>query len=107
MADLLQSSPVPVRLCAPGGQLALDAGQQWLLAAPSSVFVLDDLDMRTAPGPAAAGAAQGTPAAAGPRSVKLLTWQADNRSLSIGPGAESYVEVHENFNAGWAATLTA
>jgi arabinofuranan 3-O-arabinosyltransferase len=35
----------------------------------------------------------------------VLSWQADNRSLSIGPGAASYVEIHENFNAGWRATL--
>ena len=35
----------------------------------------------------------------------MLAWQADNRSLSIGPGAASYVEIHENFNAGWTATL--
>jgi arabinofuranan 3-O-arabinosyltransferase len=35
----------------------------------------------------------------------LLTWQADSRSLRIGPGAESYLEIHENFNTGWSATL--
>jgi arabinofuranan 3-O-arabinosyltransferase len=104
VAGLTQSRPVQVRLCAPDGQLTLSAGQNWLLAAPSSAFTLTDLDLRTQPGPAAAGAAQGA-AAAGPRSVRLLTWRADSRSLSIGPGAESYAEVHENFNAGWAATL--
>ncbi len=25
--------------------------------------------------------------------------------MRIGPGAASYLEIHENFNAGWAATL--
>jgi arabinofuranan 3-O-arabinosyltransferase len=105
VADLTQSRPVQVRLCAPDAQLTLSAGQHWLLAAPSSAFAITDLDLRTQPGTAAAGAARGPAASAGQRSVRLLTWQADNRSLSIGPGTESYVEVHENFNAGWAATL--
>ena len=50
VADLIQSLPVQVRLCAPGGQLALSAGRHWLLATPSSVFVVTDLDLRTAPG---------------------------------------------------------
>ena len=47
VADLIKSLPVQVRLCAPGGQLALSAGQHWLLAAPSSAFVMTDLDLRT------------------------------------------------------------
>jgi arabinofuranan 3-O-arabinosyltransferase len=104
-ADLNQFLPVQVRLCAPGGQLALSAGRHWLLATPSSVFAITDLDMRTQPGAAAASSAQQAAVSGGQRPVQVLTWQADNRSLSIGPGAESYVEVHENFNAGWAATL--
>jgi arabinofuranan 3-O-arabinosyltransferase len=39
------------------------------------------------------------------RSVRVLGWQPDNRSVTIGPGAASYLEIHENFNAGWTATL--
>ena len=35
----------------------------------------------------------------------MLTWGADQRSLRVGPGAESYLEIHENFNAGWSATV--
>jgi arabinofuranan 3-O-arabinosyltransferase len=35
----------------------------------------------------------------------VLAWQADNRSLSVGSGAATYVEIHENFNAGWTANL--
>ena len=105
LADLIKSLPVQVRLCAPGGQLALSGGQHWLLAPPSSVFAVTDLDLRTQSGTAAASAAQSATASGVQRSVQVLTWQADNRSLRIGPGVESYVEIHENFNAGWAATL--
>ena len=99
VADLMRSLPVQVRLCASSGQLALGGGRHWLLATPSSVFVVTDLDLATQPGSA------GPAASAGQRVVRVLSWQADNRSLSIGPGAASYVEIHENFNAGWAATL--
>jgi arabinofuranan 3-O-arabinosyltransferase len=103
VADLIQSRPVRVQLCTPGGQLTLSAGQHWLLATPSSAFAVTDLDLRvlTATSPAATSPASAT----GQRPVQVLTWQADRRSVRIGPGAESYVEVHENFNAGWTASL--
>ncbi len=54
--------------------------------------------MATAASPSAA-------VSAGRRTATLLSWQADNRGLRIGPGAESYLEIHENFNAGWSATM--
>ena len=37
--------------------------------------------------------------------MTIRSWQPDQRRLSIGPGAASYLEVHENYNPGWAATL--
>ncbi|MGH3244999.1 MAG: alpha-(1-_3)-arabinofuranosyltransferase domain-containing protein, partial [Trebonia sp.] len=105
LADLVRFLPVQVRLCGPGAQPALSAGPNRLLATPSSAFVLTGLDLRTQPAEAAAGTAPAAAASGGQRPVQVLTWQADNRGLRIGPGAESYVEIHENFNAGWAATL--
>jgi arabinofuranan 3-O-arabinosyltransferase len=98
VADLIRSLPVQVELCTPGGQLYLSGGQHWLRAAPTSVFTVTDLDLSTQPSTSA-------DSSGGQRSVQALTWQADNRSVSIGPGAESYLEIHENFNAGWTATL--
>jgi arabinofuranan 3-O-arabinosyltransferase len=48
----------------------------------------------------------GGPAATAPaRSLKLLSWQPDGRSLSIGAGHAAYVEVHQNANPGWEASL--
>jgi arabinofuranan 3-O-arabinosyltransferase len=35
----------------------------------------------------------------------VLSWQPEHRSLRIGPGPASYVEVHQNANPGWVATL--
>jgi arabinofuranan 3-O-arabinosyltransferase len=103
VADLIQSRPVQVRLCAADGQLALGAGRHWLLATPSSAFALTDLDLRTQPSPAAANASADQ--AVDQRSVRVVSWQPDNRAVRIGPGAASYLEIHENFNAGWTATL--
>jgi arabinofuranan 3-O-arabinosyltransferase len=106
VADLIQSLPVQVRLCAADGQVALGAGRHWLLATPSSAFALTDLDLRTQPSSAAASASAGqTTGSADQRSVRVLGWQPDNRTVSMEPGAASYLEIHENFNAGWTATL--
>lgn len=98
VADLIQSLPVQVELCTPGGQLALSRGQHWLQADPTSVFTVTDLDLGTQPSAFAASSG-------GQRTVRALSWQPDLRSVRIGAGAESYLEVHENFNAGWTATL--
>jgi hypothetical protein len=102
LADLTQQLPVQVSLCAPGGKLSLSSGQHWLEMAPSAAFAMTDLDLRTASGAASASPAS---ASGGERSVRVLSWADDDRSLRIGPGAQSYVEVHENFNTGWKATL--
>ncbi len=37
--------------------------------------------------------------------MTVRSWQPDQRQLGIGRGAASYLEVHENYNPGWAATL--
>jgi arabinofuranan 3-O-arabinosyltransferase len=39
------------------------------------------------------------------RAVTIRSWQPDQGRLSIGRGAASYLEVHENYNPGWAAAL--
>jgi arabinofuranan 3-O-arabinosyltransferase len=104
VTDLIQSLPVQVRVCAADGQVTLGSGRHWLLAAPSGALVLTDLDLATQPSPGAVSASASA-SASGQRAVRVLSWQADNSSLRIGPGAASYVESHENFNAGWTATL--
>jgi arabinofuranan 3-O-arabinosyltransferase len=37
--------------------------------------------------------------------VTVRSWQPDQRRVSIGPGAASYLVMHGNFNAGWDAAL--
>jgi arabinofuranan 3-O-arabinosyltransferase len=106
VADLIQLLPVQVRLCAADGQVTLGTGRHWLVATPSGGLALTDLDLRTQPSPAAASASAGQASgSADQRSVRVLGWQPDDRTVSVGPGAASYVEIHENFNAGWTATM--
>jgi hypothetical protein len=35
----------------------------------------------------------------------VLGWQPESRTVRIGPGQATYLEVHENANSGWQATL--
>ncbi len=37
--------------------------------------------------------------------MEVFSWQPEERQLGIGPGPASYLEVHENANPGWVATL--
>jgi arabinofuranan 3-O-arabinosyltransferase len=107
VADLLQLNPVRLHLCTPGGSLTLPAGRQVLSARSSADFTVTSLSLASK---ASAGAAAGlsqpvSPRADGSRKLQVLSWQADNRELRIGPGSRSYVEVHENANPGWTASL--
>jgi arabinofuranan 3-O-arabinosyltransferase len=106
VADLIQSMPVQVRLCAADNQVTLGTGRHWLLGSPSGALALTDLDLRTQPSPGAATAsAEQASGSADQRSVRVLGWQPDNRTVRMGPGAASYLEIHENSNPGWTATL--
>ena len=101
IGELTQFRPVQVRLCTPGSTLTLGAGQHTLIAAqpqpaPASTFAITDLSLSDAVVPTAQ---------ADVRAVTISSWQPDNRRLTIGPGAASYLEVHENYDVGWTATL--
>ncbi len=99
IGDLLQLKPVELHLCSPGGTLALAAGRQWLSTGASADFTVTSLSLTSsADAQASAGS---TPS----RSVTIISWGDDNRALRIGPGAASYVEIHEAADAGWSATL--
>jgi arabinofuranan 3-O-arabinosyltransferase len=110
LGSLSQYLPMPVRLCAPGGALSLGAGRHTLTAATPGTFTVTDLSLASgapsssdASGAAVASGASG--ASGGARAVAIRSWQPDQGRLSIGRGAASYLEVHENYNLGWAAAL--
>jgi arabinofuranan 3-O-arabinosyltransferase len=97
LGELTQYLPLPVRLCAPGGTLSLGAGRHTLTAATPGTFAVTNLSLTsTGAGPVAAGT---------PRAVSIRSWQPDQHVVGIGAGAASYLEVHENYNPGWAAEL--
>ena len=94
IGELSQYLPLQVRLCSPGGTLSFGAGRHTLTAAPGT-FAITDVSL--ASGEVARSGAS--------RAVTIDSWQPDQRRLGIGPGAASYLEVHENDNPGWAAAL--
>jgi arabinofuranan 3-O-arabinosyltransferase len=98
IGDLVQLRPVRARVCGNGGTIALPAGKHQLAAAPSAVFAVSDVALSTAAPP-------GQAAHAGPRAAVAVSWQADRRTVRVGAGQASYLEIHENFNPGWTATL--
>ena len=96
IGELSQFFPMQVRLCAPGGALTFGAGRHTLTAA-SGTFAITDLSLTSiSPGVGASG---------GARAVTVRSWQPDQRRVGVGPGPASYLEVHENYNQGWTATL--
>ncbi len=105
IGELTQLQPVQLHLCTPAGTLTLAAGQQWLATGPSADFTVTSMSLSSQPG--ATTAAQPAPdsTTAPSRSLDILTWGSDNRTLRIGPGAASYVEIHEDVDTGWTATL--
>jgi arabinofuranan 3-O-arabinosyltransferase len=101
LGDLTGLRQVHLGLCTAGGTVSLRAGQNQLLAGQSVSFTITGLSLT-----GATSAAQAATAASGtPRPLQVLSWQDDSRSLRIGPGTSSYVEIHENYDSGWTATL--
>jgi arabinofuranan 3-O-arabinosyltransferase len=96
LGELAGGLPVTVRLCSQDSSVTLGSGKQRLYVAPG-LFTMTDVALRSA----AAVSPSTTPA----RSLRVLSWQPDNRSVRIGPGQEAYVEVHQNANPGWEAAL--
>jgi arabinofuranan 3-O-arabinosyltransferase len=100
--DLLDLTPLPLRVCTGAAVLALSAGRHWLSSPgtdlPLAITDLSLADVAAAPASAPAGAAA-------PRGLRVGTWGAEHRTVAIGPGGLSYLEVHQTANPGWTATL--
>ena len=108
LADLMQLRAVQLHLCTMGGALTLPAGRQVLSAASSADFAVTSLSLASTNVGAEASPAHPMSSLATPdsgRKLQVLSWQDDNREVRIGPGPRSYVEIHENVNPGWTASL--
>ncbi|WP_435602632.1 alpha-(1-_3)-arabinofuranosyltransferase domain-containing protein [Streptomyces sp. bgisy130] len=130
--DLTERRPVEVRLCAGparDGRLDLPPGRHRVEAGDQGPLALTDVTLRRgATGDAGAvgggagresvaagdGAARESAAAgggaalrsAGPvRKVTAGDWSGDRRSVAVGAGRAVYLQMHENANDGWQATL--
>ncbi|MGC1288902.1 MAG: discoidin domain-containing protein, partial [Streptosporangiaceae bacterium] len=96
LGELSGGLPVSVRLCSQDSSVTLGSGKHRMYVAPG-LFTMTDVALRST-----AGGSAGTAPA---RSLHVLGWQADSRSVRIGPGQETYIEVHQNASLGWEATL--
>ncbi|HTQ93822.1 MAG TPA: alpha-(1-_3)-arabinofuranosyltransferase family protein [Streptosporangiaceae bacterium] len=108
VGELSGYRPLPVQVCAPGGTLSFGAGRHTLTAAAGGTFAVTDLSLAGIAPAAATASGAARPVAARPvaaRPVAVRSWQPDQRRVSIGPGAASYLVMHGNFNPGWGATL--
>jgi arabinofuranan 3-O-arabinosyltransferase len=114
VGSLISFGPVHVRLCRASSAVWLAQGQHRLLAASPHAFTITGLSLIKAatgglPGRGSAqdlgSAAPGQGVGTGGRTVKVLTWSQERRQVSVGPGAASYLELHQNENAGWTATM--
>jgi arabinofuranan 3-O-arabinosyltransferase len=94
--ELSQFRPLQVGLCTPGGTLTLNAGQHTLIAQTPGTFAITSLSLSDAAVPAAGPAG---------RAVTISSWQSDQRRLTVGPGTSAYLEIHENYDKGWTASL--
>ncbi|RIV32597.1 DUF3367 domain-containing protein [Micromonospora radicis] len=110
LRDLRDLRPLRYRACAAepdddgtgSGRVVLRRGTNEVSAAADR-FVVDSVILanRTLAN-SATGRAGGEPV---PRALAVLDWDDRQRSLSIGPGADTYLIVTENANPGWTATL--
>ncbi len=99
VGDLTNFRPLRVSLCSAGSVLPLSPGQHRLLASRPAPFTITGLSLVSQPAPAP------SPAAGAGRPIKILSWQPEYREIRLAPGAASYVELHQNANPGWVASL--
>ena len=108
-ADLLDGRPVSFQACGP---VPLRAGTSAVAEGASDAFDIQDvvLDPSFLPahhprhrptGTAGAGAAATAP----PAAAAVVSWGSSRRTVRVTAAARSYLEVNENFNAGWQAAI--
>ncbi|MFF4950013.1 alpha-(1-_3)-arabinofuranosyltransferase family protein [Streptomyces chattanoogensis] len=101
LRDLTERRPVTVRLCAGeqrDGRLELPSGRHRVEAGDQGPLALTDVTLSRGNAPAPD---QASP----PRTVKAEDWAGDHRTVSVGRGRAVYLQMYENANDGWHATL--
>jgi len=99
LGDLVSLQPLSLSICGWDDSIRLVAGSHDLITPTTSVpFNVSSLTMTEDDIHPPVGVTTA-------RSTKVVNWDADSRSLVIGAGPASYLEVHQNYNPGWVATL--
>ncbi len=95
--NLINLQPMEIHACT-GAGVHLAAGQH-LIAFPSSgMFVTTGL-LAQSPG------ATSTTVTAGKRTARVLTWTPGRRTLAVSAGPATYLQIAQNYNPGWVASL--
>jgi arabinofuranan 3-O-arabinosyltransferase len=97
VGDLLDFKPIPFTACVPKGGVPLAAGSHTLSApAEASAFLDTSILIRSGPS---------VQTAAPKRTVRIIKWNADARTMTVTAGPATYLVVAQNYNAGWLAKL--
>ncbi len=107
VGNLVNLQPMALRACTLGG-LGLAAGMHVVSFPAGSPFLVtgllaQNLAVHTPSPPVTTTALDLGGSAA--RSAHATSWTATHRTLAVGAGAATYVQVAQNFNSGWVATL--
>ncbi|MGW7284531.1 alpha-(1-_3)-arabinofuranosyltransferase domain-containing protein [Streptomyces sp. NPDC054847] len=98
VGDLTGRRPVEVSLCTDGSRVDLDERTHTVEAGDAGPLAVTGVTLTTGTPASAAGA--GTE-----RALEVREGTGDHRSVRVGPGDASYLQLHENHNPGWKATL--
>ena len=98
IGDLVDLQPLRMTGCA-SQMLHLAAGRHVISFPSGSAFRMTGLTVQS-PQTAALSAVGGVA-----RTTRVLSWTAVSRKLALGAGPAAYIEVADNFNTGWVATL--
>jgi arabinofuranan 3-O-arabinosyltransferase len=118
-ADLLNGRPVSFQACDP---VQMRAGTTTVTESASDAFDIQDVVLApagtpgavagtTVAGTAVAGTAvagstaAGSTAAVTPAAAAVVSWGSSRRTVRVAAATRSYLEVNENFNAGWQAVI--
>jgi arabinofuranan 3-O-arabinosyltransferase len=103
-ADLLAGRPLEFTAC---HAVTLAAGTNRVIEPATDPFDVQDVVLDTAgAGGLSAGASTGQATGAGPPPAATVTsWTSSSRTIRVTAAARSYLEVNENFNAGWQAVI--
>jgi arabinofuranan 3-O-arabinosyltransferase len=97
-AELLNGRPMEFTACR---GVPLAAGANQVTEPHSDAFDVQDVVVGSAAGARPAAAAE----TAAPAAATVRSWTSSERTLRVTAAKRSYLEVNENFNAGWQAVL--